>query len=118
MHINVAKIQISHNYAYVCNYKSSQKINHMKIKEEYELQNICGEAMLIPCDAEKIDEKEIISLDPISEYLWREVATMQSFTTDTLVSMLMQEYDVDEDTAREDCVLIAEAWLEMGIVTE
>lgn len=90
----------------------------MKIKEEYELQSICGDALLIPRDAESIDEKEIIRLDPVSEYLWARVANMENFTTDTLVSLLMQEYDVDEDTAREDCALIAEAWLDMKIVTE
>ncbi|MBE6304263.1 MAG: PqqD family protein [Bacteroidales bacterium] len=90
----------------------------MKIKEKYELQSICGDAMLIPRDVEEIDDRDIITLDPVSEYLWREVATMESFTTDTLVELLMQEYDVDEATAREDCALIVEAWLEMNIVTE
>ena len=90
----------------------------MKIKEEYELQRVCGEALLVPANAEEIDEKEIINLDPVSEYLWEKVATMESFTTETLVELLMQEYDVDEETAREDCALITEAWLEMEIVSE
>ena len=90
----------------------------MKIKEEYELQRVCGEALLVPANAEEIDEKEIINLDPVSEYLWEKVATMESFTTETLVELLMQEYDVDEETACEDCALIAEAWLEMKIVSE
>ncbi|MBR2606543.1 MAG: PqqD family protein [Bacteroidaceae bacterium] len=90
----------------------------MKIKEKYELQSICGDAMLIPRDVEEIDDRDIITLDPVSEYLWAKVATMESFTTDTLVELLMQEYDVDEATAREDCALIVEAWLEMNIVTE
>ena len=90
----------------------------MKIKEEYELQRVCGEALLVPANAEEIDEKEIINLDPVSEYLWEKVATMESFTTETLVELLMQEYDVDEETACEDCALIAEAWLEMKIFSE
>jgi hypothetical protein len=30
----------------------------------------------------------------------------------------MDEYEVDETTAREDCTEIIEAWFEMGIVTE
>ena len=90
----------------------------MKIKEEYELQIVCGDALLVPCNNEECDEKEIITLDPVSEYLWSKVANMNSFTTDTLVTLLMQEYDVDEETAREDCLLIAETWQEMGIVTE
>ena len=98
--------------------KVYKKTNMMKIKEEYELQKVCGEALLIPRDAEEIDNKEIITLDPISEYLWEKVATIENFTTETLVSLLMQEYDVDEDTAREDCTLIVEAWQEMGIISK
>ena len=90
----------------------------MKIKEEYELQRVCGEALLVPANVEEIDEKDIINLDPVSEYLWEKVATMDSFTIETLVELLMQEYEVDEETAREDCALIAEAWLEMEIISE
>ena len=90
----------------------------MKIKEEYELQRVCGDALLVPRDTDDTEEKEIINLDPVSEYLWEKVATMENFTTETLVELLMQEYDVDEETAREDCALIAEAWLEMEIVSE
>ncbi len=91
----------------------------MKIeKEKYELQKICGEALLIPRKVEDIDNKAIITLDPVSEYLWEKVSAMESFTTETLVTLLTQEYDVDEDTAREDCALIAEAWHEMGIIEE
>ena len=74
--------------------------------------------MLIPRNEEEIDNKEIITLDPVSEYLWTKVATMDSFTTDTLAELLMQEYDVDEETAREDCALIAETWMEMKIITD
>jgi hypothetical protein len=30
----------------------------------------------------------------------------------------MEEYEVDETTAREDCAEIVEAWFEMGIIAE
>ena len=38
----------------------------MKIKEEYELQRVCGEALLIPADSEEMSDRETISLDPVS----------------------------------------------------
>lgn len=99
--------------------KVCKNINIMKIdKDLYELQRACGEAMLIPRDTEDIDNKEIISLDPISEYLWENISDTENFTIETMVSLLTREYDVDEDTAREDCLLIVEAWQEMGIITE
>ena len=97
-------------------FATTKNTTTMKIKKEYELQRVCDEALLIPADCEEGAERETISLDPVSEYLWEKVATMESFTVETLVTLLMAEYDVDEETAREDCALIAEAWQEMGIV--
>ena len=99
-------------------FATTKKHTNMKIKKEYELQRVCDEALLIPADCEEGAEKETISLDPVSEYLWEKVAAMESFSVDTLVELLMAEYDVDEETAREDCELIAEAWMETGIATE
>jgi hypothetical protein len=97
-------------------FATTKNTTTMKIKKDYELQRVCDEALLIPIDSEDGAERETISLDPVSEYLWEKVATMESFTVETLVTLLMAEYDVDEETAREDCALIAEAWQEMGIV--
>ena len=90
----------------------------MKINKEYELQRVCEEALLVPVDSADGVERETISLDPVSEYLWEKANTMDSFTVETLVALLMAEYEVDEETAREDCALIAEAWQEMGIIEE
>ena len=47
-------------------------------------------------------------------YLWQAV-NGREFTAETLASMLMDEYEVDSDTAAMDAKEIADKWLEAGI---
>ena len=88
----------------------------MKTKKEYELQTVCDNYLLIPSEETMRNSDEIISLDAISAYLWKNVSSIEKFTTETLVKLLQAEFDVDEKTAHEDCVLITETWLEMNII--
>lgn len=90
----------------------------MKVKEGFELQNVCNEHLLIPAGIENVDFSKIISLNPTAAYLWENVASMETFTIDTLVELLLQEYEVDEPTAREDSEMIAQRWIETGIAEE
>ncbi|MBQ7878916.1 MAG: PqqD family protein [Bacteroidaceae bacterium] len=87
----------------------------MKTKKGFELQNVCGEFLIVPAGEENVDFSKIISLNSTAAYLWENVAEMESFTVETLVELLTKEYDVDEATAKEDCQMIAERWIEVGI---
>lgn len=90
----------------------------MKVKEGIELQNVCNEYLLIPAGIENVDFSKIISLNPTAAYLWENVSKMDTFNTDTLVELLLKEYEVEEQIAREDSELIIERWLETGLIEE
>lgn len=90
----------------------------MKVKKGFELQNVCGDHLLVPAGIENVDFSKIISMNPTVAYLWENIAEMESFTVDTLVDLLLQEYEVSEEIAREDCNLIIERWIETGIIEE
>lgn len=90
----------------------------MRVKKGIELQNVCNEYLLIPAGIENVDFSKIISLNPTAAYLWENVSKMESFDTDTLVKLLLKEYEVEEPIAREDSRLIIERWLETGIIEE
>lgn len=87
----------------------------MKIKEGFQLQNVCGEHIIIPAGEENIDFSHIISLNPTAAYLWEKIAEKAEFTIEDMVQLLLEEYEVEEDVALEDCKLIAERWAEMGL---
>lgn len=88
----------------------------MKTKKGFELQNVCGEYILVPAGTENVDFSRIISLNPTAASLWEGVSKMESFTIDNMVEILLDEYEVEEPVAREDCGLIIERWSEMGLI--
>ena len=90
----------------------------MKIKKGLEIQNVCGEHIIVATGIENVDFSQIISLNETAADLWKGVAGMDSFGIDDMVKILLDEYDVEEEVAREDCVIIAERWREMGLLEE
>jgi hypothetical protein len=88
----------------------------MKIKEGFELQNVCGEHIIVPAGEGNMDFSHIISLNPTAAYLWENLVEKQEFCIDDMVKLLLDEYEVEEKIALEDCKLIAERWTEMGLV--
>ena len=87
----------------------------MKVKKGFELQEVCGEFIIVPAGIENVDFSKIISLNETAADIWKGVAEMNEFSIDDMVSILMEQYEVDEQTAREDCSKIAERWKEMGL---
>ena len=90
----------------------------MKIKEGFEIQNVCGEYIIVPTGADNVDYSKIISLNETAAYLWENVAPKESFDIEEMVSLLLAEYEVEEEIAREDCEMIIERWKEMELIEE
>lgn len=90
----------------------------MKAKKGFELQNVCGEYIIVPAGIENVDFSRIISLNPTAAFLWEKVSSLEEFTIETLVVALLEEYEVEEAVAREDCALIIERWAEMELIEQ
>ena len=88
----------------------------MKIKKGFEIQNVCGEYIIVPAGADNVDYSKIISLNETAAYLWENVAPKESFDIEEMVSLLLAEYEVEEEIAREDCEMIIERWKEMELL--
>jgi hypothetical protein len=72
----------------------------MKVKEDYLLRNVAGSHIVVPVGEGSLDFSGVITLNEVGAFLWEK---LQSNTTeDELLSALLGEYDVDENTARAD----------------
>lgn len=89
----------------------------MKIKNGFELREMCGEFIIIGTGVENIDFSKVISLNESAASLWREVESKE-FTPATLAALLMEQYDVDEATALADATALANQWVSVGVVAE
>lgn len=87
----------------------------MKIKDGFELREVCGEKVILACGMNNIDFSKIISLNETAAFLWT-VAIDQEFTEDMLVKALLEEYEVDDETARRDVANVVSKWKEIGLL--
>ena len=86
----------------------------MKTKKGFVLRNVCGENIIVAEGKENIDFTKIISMNETAAYLWKNVEGKE-FDSDTLMSLLINEYEVDDSTANKDAKNIAKQWIEAGI---
>lgn len=87
----------------------------MKTKKGFRLRNICGENIIAAEGIENIDFSRIISMNESSAFLWKKVEGKE-FTEDELVSFLTEEYEVDEETARNDVKQLVAKWQKARII--
>lgn len=87
----------------------------MKIKDGFELREVCGENVILSSGMENIDFSKIISLNESAAFLWKTVLGKE-FTEEMMVEALLGEYDVDRDTAAKDVSQVVASWREIGLI--
>lgn len=88
----------------------------MKVKNGFNLREVCGENIIVAEGDENIDFSNIISMNKSSAYLWQEVQKLDNFTIDTLTQLLCEQYEIDEATAKKDVTTLATQWAAAGII--
>ena len=87
----------------------------MRIKEGFELREVCGEHIVVAHGEKNIDFSRVINLNESAALMWQ-AAIGKEFTVDDLFSTLMNNYDVDEHIAKHDAQRIMNEWKEMGLI--
>lgn len=72
----------------------------MKIKNGYMLREVAGEAVVVPTGEATFNFQGIISLNETGALLWKELE--QGCEKKDLVQALLDEYEVDAETAEKD----------------
>ncbi len=88
----------------------------MKVKNGFNLREVCGENIIVAEGDENIDFSNIISMNESSAYLWQEVQKLDNFTINTLTQLLCEQYEIDEVTAKKDVTTLATQWAAAGII--
>jgi hypothetical protein len=87
----------------------------MRTRKGFNLRDVCGEKIIVAEGKENIDFSKVISMNETSAFLWEKVKD-KDFTIDDLVTMLTDEYDVDEETAKKDCESLMKLWGKIGLI--
>ena len=73
----------------------------MKIKSTFILRKIAGVSVVVPVGDATKDLDGMMKLNETGEFIFTKLQN-EDLTEDELVSRLTEEYDVDENRARED----------------
>lgn len=87
----------------------------MKIKDGFELKDICGENIIISHGKENINFTKIITLNESAALIWNGVIG-KDFSIEDMVQVIINEYEIDEATAKKDCENIASEWKKVGFI--
>lgn len=72
----------------------------MKIKDGFIVKNVAGSNIVVPTGEQVVNFNGIMTLNETALFLWNEI---QNGTQEgELVKKLLDEYDVDEATAKKD----------------
>ena len=86
----------------------------MKVDKEFILREIAGEYVIIPTGKTVLSFNGLISVNEVGAFLWNML--QKDVTVDEMVTGVLEEYDVDEETAREDIQAFLDVLVEGDIL--
>lgn len=86
----------------------------MKIKPGFQLRTLCGESIVVAHGLQNIDFSKIIRLNSTAAFLWNKVGN-EEFDAQKLADYLLEEYEVDAETALKDVTKMMNDWAEAGL---
>ena len=86
----------------------------MTIKEGFVLRTICGQNVVSGEGTSQVNFSKLVSLNDTAAYLFKAVQGRE-FTAETLANLLLDEYEVDRETALKDAESLCAQWKEIGI---
>ena len=86
----------------------------MKIIKEFILREIAGECILVPTGKTSQEFNGMITLSDTARFIWENIERADSF--EELVKMMLEEYEIDEETAKRDAYNFIDQLLASGFV--
>lgn len=86
----------------------------MKLKNNLILREIAGSWIIVPVAEMVVEFNGLMNLNETGAFLWRTLS--EAVDMDKLISGLMSEYDVDEETAKTDVLEFVKELEDKGLL--
>lgn len=86
----------------------------MKISKEFALREIAGNYIVVPFGKNSVSFKAMITLNETGAFLWRQIE--EERTEQELLTALLEEYDIDSETAKGDIASFIEKLKSANII--
>ena len=88
----------------------------MKVQKEFVLREIAGDYVIIPTGKTVLSFNGLITVNEVGADLWKMLQSEVTF--DDLLHGILESYDVDEKTAREDIQEFLDTLIEGGVLDD
>lgn len=88
----------------------------MKRNTDFMLRDIAGEVILVPTGAATQQFNGMITLNEVAAFIWKNLD--ESETKEILVDKIMDEFEVDRETAMRDVIGFVSVLYERGLVLD
>jgi hypothetical protein len=89
----------------------------MKIKKGFRLRPLGQEYILVAEGLEVLDANTMVSMNATAAFLWESIEGKE-FAPEDLVQLLLDEYDVDRETAEKDVKALLQTWNKADAIEE
>ena len=86
----------------------------MRIAKEFILREIAGEYILVPTGETTQEFNGMITMSDTARFIWENIEKAESL--DNMIEMILEEYEIDEETARRDAIGFIGQLLQSGFV--
>ena len=87
----------------------------MRTKKGYRLRPLGVEYILVAEGLEVESANQMISMNATAAFLW-EAVEGKDFDAETLSQLLVDEYGIDNETAKKDVIPLLQTWGKAGII--
>lgn len=88
----------------------------IKLTQGLRLRKMGRRFMIVRAAEESVDLAEVIVLNETAAFVWKKASEVSEFDENQAVEWLLEEYDVDRETAAADVRGTIAQWKEYGIV--
>lgn len=88
----------------------------MRVDKEFVLREIAGDYIIIPTGKTVLEFNGLITVNEVGVSLWKML--QDDVTLEELVQGILEEYDVEENVAREDIQEFLDTLMSGGILTK
>lgn len=86
----------------------------MNIKKELIKREIAGDTILVPVGSAVLDSNGLFVLNELGAFIWDLLPNVDS--EEAICDAVLEQYDVSEDTAKQDVAVFLKKLQELGII--
>ena len=89
----------------------------MRLNSDLILRQVKDEYLIINPFSDTVDMTQVLTLNETATWLWQQMDGKE-FDVKDLAEAMLEEYEVDEETAYKCADDLAKQWLQLGMATE